>query len=230
MSNLINPENIFVIIPAHNEHSTIVTVVQDLLSCNYEIVVIDDGSTESLHSLLKSFPVYFLRHEINLGQGAAIQTGIDFALLKKADYIVTFDGDGQHKAEDIDKMITAVATDKFDIVLGSRFINATNSIPWKRKILLKLARFVNYIFTGLFLTDAHNGLRVMTKAASEKIRIRENGMAHATEILSAVKKNKLRYTEVAVTIYYTDYSKKKGQNLWSSFRIFFDIVLNKIFQ
>ncbi|MEO7394587.1 MAG: glycosyltransferase family 2 protein, partial [Chitinophagaceae bacterium] len=100
----------------------------------------------------------------------------------------------------------------------------------KRKLLLQIARYINFVFTGLLLTDAHNGLRAMTREAAQKIKITENGMAHATEILHQIKKRKLRYCEVPVTIHYTEYSKKKGQTLASSFRIFFDLLLNKIFK
>jgi hypothetical protein len=100
----------------------------------------------------------------------------------------------------------------------------------RRKLLLQSARYLNYLFSGLLLTDAHNGLRAMTRAAASKLHIRENGMAHATEILSEIKKRKLRYEEVPVTIHYTAYSQKKGQTIWSGFRIFFDLLLNKIFK
>ena len=231
MSNRIDPKNVFVIIPAYNENTIIHSVVQELVGYNYNLVVIDDGSQPNLYPLLKKMPVYFLRHRANLGQGAALQTGIEFSLNKQADYIVTFDADGQHKAGDIEKLLEPLADNKMDIALGSRFLTeAGPDIPAKRKMLLQLARYVNYFFTGLFLTDAHNGLRAMTRFTAEKIRIHENGMAHATEILSQIRKKQLRYVEVPVNIHYTDYSRKKGQTIWSGFRIFFDLLLNKIFR
>lgn len=231
MSNLINPRNVFVIIPAYNENTIILPVLQELLPYNYNLVVIDDGSAISLYPLLKKMPVYFLRHRVNLGQGAALQTGIEFSLSRQADCIVTFDADGQHQASDIDKLLQALIDNKADIALGSRFMgNSVHNMSAMRKILLKLARYVNYCFTGLLLTDAHNGLRAMTRVAGETIRIQENGMAHATELLSQIKKKKLSYVEVPVNVYYSPYSLKKGQTIWNSFRIFFDILLNKIFR
>lgn len=231
MSTLINNKRVFVIIPAYNENTIIEPVIQELLPFKYTIIVVDDGSTKKLAPLINELPVYFIRHKINLGQGAALQTGIDFALSKKAEYLVTFDADGQHQSADIEKLLQVLVNEKADIVSGSRFLKGSpGNMPIKRKALLQIARYVNFAFTGLLLTDAHNGLRAMTNEAAQKIKIQENRMAHATEILHQVKKNKLKHKEVPVNIQYTEYSKKKGQNLLSGFRIFFDLLLNKIFK
>lgn len=230
MLTLKNTAETFVIIPAWNEQEMIKQVIQELLPYKYKIVVVDDGSTTPLKELLNQLPVYILRHKINLGQGAALQTGIEFALSKGAAYIVTFDADGQHQAADIEQLILPLLANEADITLGSRFISNSGNVPPARKRLLKLARFVNYLFTGLLLTDAHNGLRAMTSKAAVLIKIRQQGMAHATEIISEIKRRNLRFREIPVTIHYTEYSKKKGQSAWSGFRIFFDLLLNKIFK
>ena len=209
----------------------IADVIQKLQSYRYRIIVIDDGSKTNLYHTLKKLPVYFLRHQINLGQGAALQTGIEFALSKNAEYIVSFDADGQHQPADIDNLIQPLLNNEADIVLGSRFIRgATHNMPAARKIFLQIARYLNYIFTGVLLSDAHNGLRAMNRNAASGIKIQENRMAHATELLSQIRKTHLRYLEVPVTIQYTPYSKEKGQKLVNSFRIFFDLILNKIFK
>ena len=231
MSHRINNQDVFIIVPAYNESATINKVVQELLLYNYNVVIVDDGSNSGLYPLFKKMPVYLLRHSINLGQGAALQTGIDFCLSRNAEYIVTFDADGQHDSRDIETLLEILIGKHLDIVLGSRFIKgAMHNMPVRRKVLLHLARYLNYFFTGLFLTDAHNGIRAMTQNAARAIEITENRMAHATEILSQIKKKKLRYAEVPVTVHYTDYSRQKGQTVWSSFRIFFDLLLNKIFR
>lgn len=230
MFSHIDPKTVFIIIPAFNEQESLGSVVDELMKKNYSLVVIDDGSDVDLSPLLKNKPVVFLRHRVNLGQGAAIQTGIDFAITRQASYIVTFDADGQHSANDIDKMLETLCETKSSIALGSRFIEKSNSIPSKRKVLLQLARYINYFFTGLFLTDAHNGLRVMTSEAAKKICISENRMAHATEILSRIRKEKMKYVEVPVTVNYTEYSIAKGQTATGGFRILFDLLLNKIFR
>lgn len=230
MLTLKNTSEIFVIIPAFNEQEMIKQVIQELLPYKYSIVVVDDGSATPLKDFLSQLPVYVLRHKINLGQGAALQTGIKFAIAKGASYIVTFDADGQHRAADIEQLLAPLLADEADITMGSRFIISSGNIPPGRKRLLKLARLVNYLFTGLLLTDAHNGLRAMTHKAATFIKIRQAGMAHATEIISEIKTKKLRFREIPVNIRYTEYSKKKGQSAWSGFRIFFDLLLNKIFK
>lgn len=224
-----DPKNVFIIIPAYNEEEVISEVLRELIPLNHTIVVVDDGSTIDLTKSLAG-PVYILRHKVNLGQGAALQTGIEFALAKNAAFIVTFDADGQHQPDDINTLLQPLVNNEADIALGSRFLGSTNNIPAKRKQLLKFARLVNYFFTGLLLSDAHNGLRAMTAKTAQQIKIRQNGMAHATEIIAEIRKKKISYKEVPVTISYTEYSKNKGQTVWGGFRIFFDILLNKIFK
>lgn len=231
MSLHINPKDVFVVIPAYNENTIIRSVIQELLPCHYNIIVVDDGSVKTLFPLLNKMPAYFIRHKVNLGQGASLQTGIEFALAKQAKYIVTFDADGQHEVNDIEKILQVLVSEKVDIVSGSRFMDgSSHNMSFMRKALLQTARYINFLFTGLLLSDAHNGLRAITAEAANKIKITENGMAHASEILYQIKIRKLRYREVPVTIHYTAYSKQKGQTLASSFRIFFDLLLNKIFK
>lgn len=222
---------VFVVIPSYNEQAIIRTVIEGILPFGYSVVVIDDGSENSLEDELNGLPVYLLRHPVNLGQGAALQTGIDFALSQNAGWIVSFDADGQHHPEDIQKLLEPLFEDKADIALGSRFLEGSiHNMPQKRKFLLQLGRRLNYLFTGVFLSDAHNGLRAMNKKSASNIRIRENRMAHATEILAEIRRNRLRYIEVPVRVTYSDYSRGKGQALGSSFRIVFDLLLNKIFK
>lgn len=231
MSTPIDSKEVYIVIPAYNEQAVIRQVVNGLINFSYQVVLVDDGSTENLYSLLKDLPIYFLRHEINLGQGAALQTGIEFALSKNAKYIATYDADGQHQVSDIEKLLLPLIDDEADITLGSRFLpGANHNMPAGRRILLQIGRRLNYLLTGLLLTDAHNGLRAMNEKAASAIQITENRMAHATELLTQIKKKKLRYKEIPVSIQYTEYSKQKGQSLWGSFRIFFDLLLNKIFK
>lgn len=231
MSIPVNNRNVFIILPAYNEQAVIKPVIEELLALDYQVVVVDDGSAEDLSYLLTGMAVHLLRHEVNLGQGAAIQTGIEYALSKGAEYFVTFDADGQHDAADIGKLLSPLVKGDADIVFGSRFMKgAVQEMSKKRRSLLRIARWLNYFFTGLLLTDAHNGLRALNSVAAGKIHLRENGMAHATEILSQVKRQGLRYVELPVNIRYTEYSRKKGQTIWSGFRVFFDLLLNKIFK
>ncbi len=230
MSPPVNSGHVFIIIPAYNEEQVIDRVLRELVPLGHSIVVVDDGSAVMLTAILSNLPVYLLRHKVNLGQGAALKTGMEFALSKGAQFIVTYDADGQHTPSDIEKLMDPLRTGQTDITLGSRFILDGNGIPYGKRILLQIARYINYVFTGLLLTDAHNGLRAMTADAAEKIHLRQSGMAHATEIIAEVRKNKLRYREIPVRIHYTDYARAKGQSVWESFRIIFDILLNKFFR
>lgn len=230
MSLPADPAKAFVVIPAYNEQEVITGTLQGLLPHGYPIVVVDDGSETDLQEWLSDWPVTVLRHPVNLGQGAALQTGIEYAVSAGARYVVCFDADGQHRPEDIQTLLQPLLNDEADIVLGSRFLGKEQEVPAGRRRLLKAARYVNFFFTGLLLTDAHNGLRAMTQQAASSITLRQTGMAHATEIISEIRKKRLRYKEVPVMIRYTEYSRGKGQTLWSGFRIFFDILLNKIFR
>lgn len=224
--------NIFVIIPVYNDQDMLRTVILSLLNTeSYEIVVVDDGSKENPISQINDLPVHFLQHPVNLGQGSALQTGNEYAFRNGADYIVHFDADGQHSAEDIKSLIAPLLSKKYDICFGSRFLNKEeNPLPFLRRIILHVARYLNFCFTGFLLTDAHNGMRAMTEFAAKKIVIRENRMAHASEILFLVKKHRLLFTEAAVHIHYSPYSKKKGQSSLNSIRIFFDLLLHKLFE
>ena len=230
MSTTFNHKEIFVVVPAFNEQTVIRDVVSEIVAIGYTVVVVDDGSKTSPAPYLKDLPCYFLLHEINLGQGAALQTGIEFAREHNARYIITFDGDGQHNANDIEKLLTPLQTNEADFTLGSRFLKgAAQNMTGARKQTLQIAKLINYIFTGMRLTDAYNGMRALNPKAAALVKISENGMAHATELLTFIKKNKLRFQEVPVNIRYTEYSKNKGLTVWNGFRIFFDILLNKIF-
>ncbi len=232
MSKQILNNSIYIIIPAFNETTVIKKVVEELILAGYSIVIVDDGSEENLlvqvHALTNT---YYILHAVNLGQGAALQTGIEFALQKKAKYLVTFDADGQHSAAEIPALLLPIQNNEADITLASRFLKpGHHNASFSRQLLLKIARWINYLFTGLYLSDAHNGLRAMNRTAAEKITLKENRMAHATEFLFAIKKNNLRFKEVPATVTYTVYSKSKGQSIFNSIRIFFDLVLHKLFE
>ena len=223
--------NTVVIVPAYNESVSAAAVCNDLVDAGYQVVVVDDGSYDDTAAALHGLPVYLLKHEINLGQGAALQTGISFALTLNVDYFVTFDADGQHHSPDIIPMLQLLQEKQLAVIFGSRFLSdAVTNISVARKFILWVARYVNFLFTGLLLSDAHNGIRVFTREAATKIRLQENRMAHATEFLLEVKKHRLPYAEFPVTVKYTRYSKRKGQKLFHGFKILQDLILYKIFK
>ncbi|NTS41070.1 glycosyltransferase family 2 protein [Flavisolibacter sp. BT320] len=225
------PGNVFVIVPCFNEGSVVATTVENLLSKGYQVLVVDDASGDDTWTALQQLPVYYVRHAINLGQGAALRTGFGLALQLGADFIVTFDADGQHDADDISPMLDALVQNRAEIVFGSRFLPGSQSnIPGTRKLVLKCARFFNYFASGILLSDANNGLRVMTGNAASKLLITENRSTHSAQIQSLVKQSNLRYAEYPVNVIYTAYSRRKGLKNINSVRILFDLLLFKVFR
>ncbi|MFH1456772.1 MAG: glycosyltransferase family 2 protein, partial [Patescibacteria group bacterium] len=180
---------IFIIIPTFNEAKNIQSVLGDLKQYNYETVVVDDGSKDNTVQLAKEKGVKVLQHKINRGQGAALQTGNDYALAQDADIIVHFDGDGQFLAEEIKHLVEPIMYENIDVVLGSRFLRRNKSMPKLKKYLIHpVARIINNIFTKIKLTDVHCGFRALSRRAAEKIKIMQDGMSHGTEIISQIKK------------------------------------------
>jgi len=222
---------VFVVIPAYNEDSILRATVSEILKRGYSTVVVDDGSARPASEVLAGLNVWCLRHNVNLGQGAALQTGQLFALSRNADIIVHFDADGQHPAELIDRVIEPILNRTADVVLGSRFLNPVDArqVPFKKRLVLRAGILVSWMFTGVWLSDTHNGFRALSRAAAGRIVIRENGFAHATEILDLLRRSKLRYCEVPVAVHYSEYSASKGQSVLNSFNILFDLILRRIF-
>ena len=217
---------IWIVVPAYNELSRIDRVLKGLLKAGYQnVVVIDDGSTDETSRVASQFDVWVLRHIINRGQGAAINTGIKFALDHGADVIVTFDSDGQHDVNEIGEMLAPIQSGKCDVVLGSRFLRRKNQIPKARGLMLRMAVWLTQMMTKLPLTDTHNGFRAISKLALTKMKLSEDRMAHASEILHQIADHKLRFTEVPVTIRYSDETLKKGQSNLDAFKILFRLIL-----
>ena len=223
--------DIFVIIPCYNEAAVIRNTVIEVLRHGYNVVIIDDSSKDNSKNELKGLPVYYLRHRVNLGQGAALQTGIDFALKKGAKYFVTFDADGQHDSDDIPGMVTLLEKEEADIVFGSRFLpGAKTNVSRSRSFALNLGRYINYFTSGILLSDSFNGMRIFSKPAAEKIKLTENRMSHPVQLLMLTAAGKLKYAEYPVAIHYSDYSKKKGLKNKDGIKILIEILLYKIFR
>ncbi|HEX8409966.1 MAG TPA: glycosyltransferase family 2 protein [Thermoanaerobaculia bacterium] len=216
-----------VVIPAYNEAEAIGAVVAELVARGHEVIVVDDGSRDSTADVAKRQGAIVLRHAINRGQGAALQTGIACALQRGAEEIVTFDSDGQHAAEDVETLVAPLRAGRADVVLGSRFIGTTEGMPRRRKAILAAAVIFTRLASGVRVTDTHNGLRAFTRAAAAKLDIRLDRMAHASELLDQIVRHELRYEEVPVHVRYTDYSRRKGQSSFAALRILADYVLGR---
>jgi glycosyltransferase involved in cell wall biosynthesis len=219
---------VWVVIAAYNEAPVIASVVADVKRAGYRTVVVDDGSTDATGAVTAEAGAVVVRHPINLGQGAGLQTGIEFALKEGADVIVTFDADGQHRPTDIAVLIDALASQSADFALGSRFLGASKNLPLSRRVLLTAAIYFTRLTTGLSVTDTHNGLRAMTRRGASRIKLHQNRMAHASEILHQIAASGLNYIEAPVMIEYSAYSLAKGQTLGDAFMILMDLFARRL--
>jgi len=217
-------DDLWVVVPAYQEQDAIGTTLASLFAHVSNVVVVDDGSSDATGERAAAAGAVVLRHCVNLGQGAALQTGISFALGSGARYVCTFDADGQHDPATIAEMRRALEAGDAQVALGSRFMGRSIGMPPIRRAFLRFAVVVTRLMTRLPVSDTHNGLRLFTSAAAKRIRIRQLGMAHASEILAEIAAHKLAFVEVPTTVRYTEYSKRKGQSLFNSVKIMLDLM------
>ena len=214
----------WLVVPLYNEAQVVREVIEHARTVFPNIVCVDDGSSDASVAEARAGGATVMQHPFNLGQGAALRTGLDYALGQPgAEYFVTFDSDGQHRVDDALAMAERLATGTVDVVVGSRFLDDRTQPGALKKLVLKTAVLFENLSTGVKLTDAHNGLRAFNRTAATKIRIEQNRMAHASEIVAEIGRNKLRYVEMPVHVVYTDYSKSKGQSIWNSVNILSDL-------
>ncbi|MBC9944639.1 glycosyltransferase family 2 protein [Leucobacter sp. cx-328] len=215
----------WVVIPLYNEAQVIGDVVRELMPAFSNVVCIDDGSRDGCAEIAHIAGAHVVTHPINLGQGAALQTGFEYALEQGAQFVVTFDADGQHRVVDAQAMLNRARDEDLAIVFGSRFLDDRTKPGILKKIVLKTAVAVTNWSTRTRLTDAHNGLRVIRADALRQIKLRQDRMAHGTEIVVQLGKTGLPYAEQPVEVIYTDYSRAKGQSLLNSVNILIDLII-----
>jgi glycosyltransferase involved in cell wall biosynthesis len=220
--------SVWVVIAAYNEERAIGDVLSGLKPYFPNVVIVDDGSRDATSQIARAHGANVLRHVFNRGQGAALQTGIEFALSRGAPFVATFDADGQHRVQDLQLMRKRLDETGADLALGSRFLGEAIGITTSRRLFLKAATWFELITTGVPLTDAHNGLRLIRRDAALRIRIRQDWMAHASDIIRQIGELKLKYIEVPCTIRYTDYSMAKGQSLLGSLQILKDLLMREL--
>jgi glycosyltransferase involved in cell wall biosynthesis len=217
-----------VVIAAYNEETVIAGVVRPLVDTGYAVVVVDDGSRDRTGECARDAGAAVVRHAVNRGQGAALQSGLRYALRHGAGILVTFDADGQHSADDIPRLVGPIAARAADIVLGSRFLEHAADVPAARRLLLRLAVAFTGVASGVRLTDAHNGLRALSRRAAEQVDLHLDRMAHASEIIDQLVRTGLPLVEVSVMVRYTTYSLQKGQRAGHAARIVWDYLLNRL--
>jgi len=221
---------IYCVIPAYNEEKNIGKIVEELIPYEYNIIIVDDGSIDNTFLIALKYSgtsdkIAILRHIINRGQGAALQTGTEYALKMGADVIVHFDADGQFLAKEISEVARPIIEGRAQAVFGSRFLEKKSAMPFfKKMIIMPLARLSNKFFLGVTMSDPQNGFRALSKEAANKIKIENRGMAHCSEILRKIKENRLVIEEVPVTVIYHNF----GQKLNGGIKILKDLFLGRL--
>ena len=221
---------VLVIVPAYNEGRVITDTVERLFAAGYQVVVVDDGSSDETGEVGR-LPIVYLRHPVNLGQGAALQTGMTYALRAGAEIAVHFDADGQHDCGQIERLIAPIVEGQADVVFGSRFLRRQDreQVPWKKRILLRGGILVSWAMTGMLLSDTHNGFRAhVAPGAGAGVQLQENGLAHATEIMQRVREGGMRYVEVPITISYSGVFATEGPETFGIAEHLFDLIMAKL--
>lgn len=217
-------DDVWFVMPVYNEATVLESVVRQVLAVSPNVVCVDDGSSDGSVAAVLRTGAHLVRHPVNLGQGAALQTGLSYARAQPGSrYFVTFDADGQHRVEDAMAMLEVARSGAADVVCGTRFAEHAASVPLAKRMVLRTAVALSPAGRRLKLTDTHNGLRVLTRPVVEELHITMNGMAHASEIVSYLGRSSWRVLEVPVSIRYTDYARSKGQSLLNGVTILFDL-------
>jgi len=224
--------NLIIGIPAYNEEAMIKRVLNTLprkLSgiSNLDIVLIDDGSVDKTGTIAKKLGVSVLTHIINRGLGGALKTAFSYAKSKNYDILVTFDADGQHDAKDIPKVILPILNNQADVVIGSRWFGDNNK-PFSRYIINRLANIFTYLMYGIWTSDSQSGFRAFNKKAIRQINLITDGMEVSSEIFKEIYRNKLSFTETPINVIYTDYSRKKGQQIQNAPNVLFQLLFRLI--
>lgn len=221
-------KGLWIILPAFNEEKSIGTVLSSLKKAGYsDCIVVDDGSADSTSLIAERHGAIVVRHPINRGLGGALGTGLQAALDLGAEYILTFDADGQHAISDIKPMVQPLLQKEADAVIGSRLVNP-EGMPIHRRIGNWGLNAITYALFGVWTTDSQSGLRAFTRMAAQKIQLKTNRMEVSSEIIKEIGRNKLRLKEVPIQAIYTEYSLAHGQSSLNAFRILFKLFLRKV--
>jgi len=189
-------------IPAYNEGKNIASILIKLKNISEHIIVCDDGSTDLTSEIAEKLGVIVVKHKKNLGYGAAIKTIFLKAKEINADILTTFDADGQHRIEDIAKVIEPIKNNLADLVIGSRFLNNSQKIPKYRKAGIKIITELTNITGGTKISDSQSGFRSYGRKILENIKPTDSGMGISTEILIKTQKAGYKIIEVPITILY----------------------------
>ncbi len=218
-------KDIYVVVPAFNEQKVIKDIIENLLKNFLNVIVVNDGSNDKTLEMIKDLNIKILTHEINLGVGAAVQTGFDYvASIPNARAVITFDADGQHNVDDAVAMAKEILICEEGIIFGTRFPKHSKNIPKLKRIVLKLIAKITELVTGVNLSDAHNGLKAFKVNAINELELQFSSYSYESELITQVAKKKIDYKEMPTDIKYTSYSIKKGQKLLNGLLIIEDLL------
>jgi UDP-N-acetylglucosamine---dolichyl-phosphate N-acetylglucosaminyltransferase len=221
-------KNILLIIPAYNEATTIGNVISELKIRGFNnIVVINDGSTDSTSIEARKAGAQVIDHLTNIGLGGALATGFEYAKKTHYKHIITVDADGQHLSNDVKEMAKFIENNKFDLVLGNRLHDMTsrNTIRWIGNSGLD---FFTYLIAGQYIRDTQSGLRGFQKHLLDRINIQSSGYECSSEIIAQCVKNKAEIGHIRIASEYTEYSVSKGQNILNGINILFRLGIRSV--
>lgn len=224
-----SPDGVYVVVPAYNEEKTVSQVIEDIAKRGYHVVLVNDGSSDNtLENTKKSQKKYsnqviIVSHIINRGLGAALNTGIADALKHKAKYIVTFDADGQHEVNDIQKVCKPLQEQKAEAVIGAR---PFEDMPLSKNFANTMMNLLTRVFYRVKVRDSQSGLRAFTAYAASKINVVSQGYAVSSEFIKEIKDNNLKLEEVTITTIYTDETAQKGTNVFVGIKIMLKMIFD----
>jgi glycosyltransferase involved in cell wall biosynthesis len=222
-------DGVFIAVPAFNEEKTVGSIVEELARRGYKVALVDDGSSDRTYEMVRKsklkYPdgIFILRHPINRGLGAALKTGMTFSLLKGAEYVVTFDADGQHAFDDIKKVCTPLKIDEAQVVIGAR---PFENMPSTKRFANNMMNLVTYLFYRTKVKDSQSGLRAFKADIIPKINILSRGYGVSSEFIKEIHRNGFKLEEVTIKTIYTDETQNKGTNIFVGMKILFKMILD----
>ncbi|MDO5851420.1 MAG: glycosyltransferase family 2 protein [Methanobacteriaceae archaeon] len=222
-------KKIYIILPSYNEEKTLEEVVEELVLRGFNILIIDDGSSDNTSVIGQKLKnkyknvVFYYRHMINIGLGGAIKTGIKAGLEKGADILITFDADGQHNPDDLYNIYPPLQDDEADVVIGARNFQ---DMPTSRRYGNSLMNFVTFIFQGHSVKDSQSGLRGFNRYAAESLNINSPQYGVSSEIIGEIKRKNFRFKEVPMTTIYDEHTIQKGTNTMVGIKIVIEFLNN----
>lgn len=221
--------NTLILIPVFNEGPVLGKVIKSIQAKGFDnILVVDDGSTDSTKKVAEKNNAFVVSHFLNRGAGAATQTGIDFAKEYQYEYLVIIDGDGQHHASDIINLLDKLIKTDSDMVIGNRFMNKENKFPNSRIIYNKIANLLTCLFCNNIYTDTQSGFRAFNRTALYQINIQNDGFEFCSDVIIMADKKGLKITEAPIKVTYNEYSLNKGQNLFMGIKTGIKLILGKL--